>query len=749
MPQPTIPVMAYSLQSELGSALGTHLDDNFATLVDSLSETIDRLALIQRDDGYLRNNSVGSNQFTSDALALMAGSASATSIDWLPRGEWVTATLYNVGNIVETGSPATAYVCAVQHTSGVFATDYAANKWVVLSAPRTLSSADVTTALTYTPVNKAGDTMTGALTLTTGSKIGGASGMTFSDALLASQDLLTIDKGFYSSFASTKADIIYGFAANVVRSSGSAFVVSMQTSGYGAGAAATGAVFGGNINAIGLNGFVSDLIGLEVDVGSFDPNSTGAKIGTSIVFKNRGDNLTNPGQYSYTLPNAGTYTNAGAGLGLNYYNRDAFGLQFDSQQRSATGEWCGWNKGVYFAEYALDYAFDASGNILPAIGVDFSKLHYYGGAAPTPAYHMDAAIAMRDLQAIWWNRDPASPLPTNKVRTYFDVWSNRWVLALEGIERFGIDVNTGDLYKNGTIATTPSLTGANNWTGANTFTVPITLDDVGLIFIGNGNKITGDFSTATLADRLLVQTIVANSATEFGIVPNGTATASGFYGCSDRLLLAGVVGRLGIDSSGVQLSSTTLGGGAVMPLDFAVGPSTFQRINASGQVMLNTTTAPAAVVKLRVNGAIQCDQPVAFSVHRNGVNFNLADNTLTNVDFTTEEFDTNSSYDVATNLFTPPAGKYHLSAAARTNAAAVDQGVFVVMIYKNGVQYKSGNFAPMSGATTSCGSMVSCLVDANGTDYFEMIVYQTNSTATTLAVNGLASDCWFQGYKIS
>lgn len=42
---------------------------------------------------------------------------------------WVTSTLYNVGMYVLQGGA--IYICAIQHTSGVFATDLAAGDWVV------------------------------------------------------------------------------------------------------------------------------------------------------------------------------------------------------------------------------------------------------------------------------------------------------------------------------------------------------------------------------------------------------------------------------------------------------------------------------------------------------------------------------------------------------------------------------------------------------------------------------------------
>lgn len=46
---------------------------------------------------------------------------------------WVTATAYVVGDVRTQGND--AYYCATAHTSGTFATDLAASKWVVLKVP--------------------------------------------------------------------------------------------------------------------------------------------------------------------------------------------------------------------------------------------------------------------------------------------------------------------------------------------------------------------------------------------------------------------------------------------------------------------------------------------------------------------------------------------------------------------------------------------------------------------------------------
>lgn len=118
------PTADYSIDIAPGD-LGNALDHDFDDIAETTDAILTNLALIQRDDGALGNGTVGPDQFSSTGLLLLAGS-------WLPRGFWATATAYKVGDVVEQTS--VSYVCAVAHTSGVFATDKAAGKWLTLSS---------------------------------------------------------------------------------------------------------------------------------------------------------------------------------------------------------------------------------------------------------------------------------------------------------------------------------------------------------------------------------------------------------------------------------------------------------------------------------------------------------------------------------------------------------------------------------------------------------------------------------------
>jgi len=61
-------------------------------------------------------------------------------VSWMPRiykfdtTEWATTTAYVVGDVRTVASSGECYRCLVAHTSGTFATDLAASKWVLMPA---------------------------------------------------------------------------------------------------------------------------------------------------------------------------------------------------------------------------------------------------------------------------------------------------------------------------------------------------------------------------------------------------------------------------------------------------------------------------------------------------------------------------------------------------------------------------------------------------------------------------------------
>ena len=93
---------------------GTQVDIELDEVKQTLDAVLDSLELIQRDDGALRNLSVGLDQLKPEVVL------------GVPT-DWVTGTTYAAKAVVWQGG--VLYVCNTAHTSGVFATDLAAAKW--------------------------------------------------------------------------------------------------------------------------------------------------------------------------------------------------------------------------------------------------------------------------------------------------------------------------------------------------------------------------------------------------------------------------------------------------------------------------------------------------------------------------------------------------------------------------------------------------------------------------------------------
>ncbi len=132
-------------------------DTEFANIEATLDDICTNLVLIQRDDGALKNAIVTLDSLSSNVLTFMSGSTSA----WLLRGAWITARAYAVYDVVVKDS--NTYVCCTAHTSGTFATDLAAVKWILIAtfdvADNAISTAKIQDlAVTTAKINDLGVT---------------------------------------------------------------------------------------------------------------------------------------------------------------------------------------------------------------------------------------------------------------------------------------------------------------------------------------------------------------------------------------------------------------------------------------------------------------------------------------------------------------------------------------------------------------------------------------------------------------
>lgn len=183
------------------------------------------------------------------------------------------------------------------------------------------------------------------------------------------------------------------------------------------------------------------------------------------------------------------------------------------------------------------------------------------------------------------------------------------------------DVATGNALISGGVTTAPSwgkigltthvsgtLPTANGGTNLTSFTANgvlyasstsalttgtgLTFDGTILNFGGTGNRITGLMDGASVTNRLLFQTSTTNSQTTFGIIPNGTSTASALSLEGDSTLTNGTTLQLINNFAGAGTESRVISGirgtGTYLPITVYTGGSQRVKIDTSGNTLVTS-----------------------------------------------------------------------------------------------------------------------------------------------------------------
>ena len=132
----------------------------------------------------------------------------------------------------------------------------------------------------------------------------------------------------------------------------------------------------------------------------------------------------------------------------------------------------------------------------------------------------------------------------------------------------------------------------------------------------------------------------------------------------------------------------------------------------------------------------------AFSVYRNGTQ-SIGSNTATKVQYNTENFDTDNTFDNSTNYRYTPAfsGKSFLVASLRLYGTD-DFNNFIIEIRKNGTSVLRQQNSHFHYESTQ----VSGIVTHDTDDYFEVFV--TQQSGSSLDVMSGSDITYFMGYKI-
>lgn len=114
-----------------------------------------------------------------------------------------------------------------------------------------------------------------------------------------------------------------------------------------------------------------------------------------------------------------------------------------------------------------------------------------------------------------------------------------------------------------------------------------------LTLTGTALRIRGDFSNATVANRVMFQTSTTNSSTVVGVLPNGTGNYSEYrvFNAGDPTNASTL--DFSVGTSVARIRSDITGTGTYLPMIFATGGSERMRIDTSGSALVNLSTPRA------------------------------------------------------------------------------------------------------------------------------------------------------------
>jgi hypothetical protein len=152
---------------------------------------------------------------------------------------------------------------------------------------------------------------------------------------------------------------------------------------------------------------------------------------------------------------------------------------------------------------------------------------------------------------------------------------------------------------------------------------------------GTARRITGDFSNATVASRVMFQTSTTNGETSLGVIPNGTSPNSGVNIFNAANPTNAAFGGLLVGATEFQIRSAITGSGTYLPMTFYTGGSERVRVDTSGNVGIGTSSPNT---RLTIGGYSSVNQTPDIEITRSssgttiqtGPNITFGDGTTNN-----------------------------------------------------------------------------------------------------------------------
>ncbi len=103
-----------------------------------------------------------------------------------------------------------------------------------------------------------------------------------------------------------------------------------------------------------------------------------------------------------------------------------------------------------------------------------------------------------------------------------------------------------------------------------------------LVFSGNGLRLQGDMTNATVANRFLFQNSVVDGASSVAAIPNGTSVVAAFTALNNSNPANASAAQLLVNGTVAALNSTSTGAGTPLPLVFQIAGGEVGRFSTGG-----------------------------------------------------------------------------------------------------------------------------------------------------------------------
>jgi hypothetical protein len=153
-----------------------------------------------------------------------------------------------------------------------------------------------------------------------------------------------------------------------------------------------------------------------------------------------------------------------------------------------------------------------------------------------------------------------------------------------------------------------------------------------LIFTGTGNRITGDFSNTTVANRVSFQSSTLNGYTQVGVIPNGTSPTAGAVFLNSSGATNASYTYVGVNGTLSTLEAGIVGTGTYLPMAFHTNGSERFRINTTGAWGIGGANYGTAGQVLKSNGDAPPTWGSGDTRYSTGTGFS-ANTTLSSADY--------------------------------------------------------------------------------------------------------------------